>query len=86
VKRSTPRCVVCWRLDLPGGCTASVVERNGVPWWHLHQPQGAEVVGVAADVQDARILAVLAWRDATGQDTVPDDIRRAAMLGVPGGP
>lgn len=79
--RGAPQNRMRWRLDLPDGCTACVVDRRGVFWWHLHQKEGAEVVGTAVDVQSARILAILAWRDATGLDVVPDDLRRAAWTG-----
>lgn len=75
--------VEVWRLQLPDGCVALVERRDGVVWWRLVQPAGrAELLGVARDEQGARILAVLAWRDAAGLRGVPDAVRDAALRGA----
>lgn len=75
--------VPLWRLQLPDGCVALVERRDGVVWWRLVQPAGrAEVLGVARDEQGGRLLAVLAWRDATGLRGVPDAVRDAALAGA----
>lgn len=75
--------VQVWRLQLPDGCVALVERRDGVVWWRLVQPAGrAEVLGMARDEQGGRILAVLAWRDATGLRGVPDAVRDAALAGA----
>lgn len=75
--------VPLWRLELDDGCVAHVEQRDGRVWWRLVQPAGrAEVLGVARDEQGGRLLAVLAWRDATGLRGVPDAVRDAALAGA----